>query len=119
MVYAIRYQISFCNYRRDHNQQIRKLFLGAQEKQISLIYSPQTFESHMLLLPLLVLKAAMIYYPKHIATNWKHGLKMSPTWPFRNYHMNTNIYFMDSTAADQVIYFEKYSLNYYSTIPIT
>lgn len=47
MVYAIRYQISFCNYRRDHNQQIKNLCLGAQEKQISLIYSPQTFESHV------------------------------------------------------------------------
>lgn len=69
MVYAIRYQISLCNYRRDHNQQIMKLCLGAQEKQISLIYNPQTFESHMLLLPLLFLKAAMIYYSKHIAAN--------------------------------------------------
>lgn len=33
--------------------------------------------------------------------------------------MNINIYFMDSTAADQVIYFEKYFLSYYSTIQIT
>lgn len=40
MFYAIRYQISFCNYIRDHNQQIKKMCLGAQEKQISFIYSP-------------------------------------------------------------------------------
>lgn len=40
MFYAIRYQISFCNYIRDHKQQIKKMCLGAQEKQISFIYSP-------------------------------------------------------------------------------
>lgn len=72
MFYTIMYQISFCNSIRDHNQQ--NVSSCSEKKKKFNLQSIDILEPYIIV-SVVVLKAAMIYYSKHITTNWKHGLK--------------------------------------------